>query len=143
MSEVAVPPQVSAARSAGEQRALDRSLVHGLAWTGAAKWGVQALSWAGTVVVARLLSPSDYGLVGMATVYLGFVLLVNEQGLTAAIIQRRDLDEERIAKLGGLAVLVGFALLGLSVALAAPVAIFFGEQATRWIIIVLSLSFLT
>lgn len=122
---------------------LDRSLVHGIAWTAGLKWLTQVLSWASTLVVARILTPGDYGLVGMATVYLGLVQLVNEFGLGAAILQRRDLTEDQISRLGGLSVLLGLSLALLSVALAWPIAGFFGEPDVRWIVIVLSATFVT
>ncbi len=133
------------AAPAGEttQRKLDRSLLQGIAWTGGIKWLTQVLSWASTLVVARLLTPADYGLVGMATVYLGLVQLVNEFGLTAAVIQRRDLDDDQIARIGGISALLGGSFLALSIIVAGPVSRFFGEGAVRWIIIVLSLTFVT
>src|SRR5439155_16697932 len=124
-------------------RDLDHSLVRGIAWTGVMRWATQLLSWASTLIVARLLAPTDYGLVGMALVYLGFIELVSEFGLGAAIITRRDLTEDQIARLAGLALLIGGGLIGLSAVLAAPVAAFFGEPPVRWIIMVSSLTFLT
>ncbi len=58
-------------------RDLDRLLVRGIAWTGAMKWFGQIVSWASTIVVARVLEPGDYGVVAMATLFLGLVTLVN------------------------------------------------------------------
>ena len=124
-------------------RDLDRSLLRGLAWTGAARWATQLLSWASTVVVARLLTPTDYGLVGMALVYLSFMQLVNEFGLGAAIVTLRDLTEDQIARLGGLALLLSCGFVAVSAVLAGPVATFFGEATVRWLIIAYSLSFVT
>src|SRR5436853_224141 len=83
---------------------LDRSLAQGIAWTGGIKWLTQLVSWASTLIVARLITPTDYGLFAMAMVYAGFVQLVNELGLSLAIVQRRDLSGDQIAQLGGLAV---------------------------------------
>src|SRR2546426_11130844 len=71
----------------------------------------------------------------------GCVQLVNELGLSLAIVQRRDLSEEQIAQLGGLAVLASVAIFVLSVGLAGPVASFFGERTVRGIIIALSPTF--
>lgn len=124
-----------------ERRALDRSLLGGIAWTGATKWAAQLLSWASTLVVARILTPADYGLVGMAMVFLGFVQLVNEFGLTAPIIQQRQLTEDQLSRLGGLAALLGVSFCMLCGALAGAVAGFFGEPAVRGIVAVLSLTF--
>ncbi len=107
------------------------------------RWGTQVLSWVSTLIVARLLAPTDYGLVGMAMVYLGLAQLVNEFGLGAAIVTRRDLTESQIARLGGLALLLGTGLVALSALLAAPIARFYGEPAVRWIIVACSLTFFT
>src|SRR2546427_307190 len=120
---------------------LDRSLVQGIAWRGGIKWFTQLVSWAATLTVARLIPPTDYGLFAMAMVYAGFVQLVNELGLSLAIVQRRDLTAEQIAQLGGLAVLASVVIFVLSLGLAEPVAVFFGEPAVQGIIIALSLTF--
>ena len=101
----------------------------GIAWTGGTKWATQILSWAATLIVARILSPSDYGLMGMAAVYLGLVTLVNEFGLTAAILRHRELTDEQIARIGGFSVLVGLAIAGISVAISPLIARFYGEPA--------------
>src|SRR5690349_20117060 len=58
--------------------ALDKSLVAGIAWTGIVKWGIQAVSWVATLATVRLLAPTDYGLFGMAMVYVGFGQIVTE-----------------------------------------------------------------
>ena len=126
-----------------ESRDLDRSLVHGLAWTGGVKMASQILSWLSTLVVARLLLPSDYGISSMAMVYVGLVQLINEFGLGAAIVQRRDLTESEIAKLGGLSALLGAFFTLLSLAMAKPVAWFFGDEAIVNVILVLSITFVT
>ena len=120
---------------------LDRSLAQGIAWRGGIRWFTQLVSWAATLMVARLITPTDYGLFAMAMVYAGCVQLVNELGLSLAIVQRRDLTEEQIAQLGGLTVLASVALFVLSVGLAGPVASFFGERTVRGIIIALSPTF--
>src|SRR5438046_9232300 len=120
---------------------LDRSLAQGIAWRGGIRWFTQLVSWAATLMVARLITPTDYGLFAMAMVYAGCVQLVNELGLSLAIVQRRDLTEEQIAQLGGLTVLASVALFVLSVGLAGPIASFFGERTVRGIIIALSPTF--
>jgi PST family polysaccharide transporter len=120
---------------------LDRSVVRGVAWTGVAKWSTQLVSWVSTLLVARLLTPADYGLVGMAMVYIGLAQLVNEFGLAAPIIQQRTLTTDQLARLGGLAVLVGVALCAFSIGFAGVLAGFFGEPAVQNVVIVLSLAF--
>src|SRR3989442_12666108 len=98
----------------GPVAALDRSLVRGVAWTGAANWAGQLVAWASTLIVARLLTPEDYGLVGMASIYLGLITLVSEFGLGSTVITLRDLSEEQVAQLNGLALLIGAGSCALS-----------------------------
>jgi PST family polysaccharide transporter len=50
-------------------------------------------TWLITIFVMRLLSPVDYGLMGLATILLGFFGLINELGAIPAIIQRRQVDQ--------------------------------------------------
>lgn len=64
-----------------------------LRWTAAARFLGQLFSWTITIVVIRLLSPSDYGLMAMAIAITSFLYLVNSLGLDAVLVQKRDLDE--------------------------------------------------
>ena len=136
MSAVVASPPAAIDRSV-----LDRSLFWALAYTGGVKWLAQAFAWASTLVVARLLTPEDYGLVSMATVYIGMITLVNEFGLGTAVITRRDLSNHALAQLNSLAVMVGLAALAVSCAAAEPLARFFEAPALRWVVIIMSLGF--
>lgn len=125
-----------------DRASLDRSLVRGVAWTSGVKWLVQVLTWAGTILVMRLLTPEDYGLVGMAGLFLGLVTLVSEFGLGSAVISLRDLTDRQIAQLESVAVLVGLVAAAVSMAAAVPVARFFESPSLPPVIIVLSITFL-
>jgi O-antigen/teichoic acid export membrane protein len=120
--------------------ATDTAFLSGFAWTAASKWTVQILSWASTLLVARILMPQDFGILGMALVYLGLVSLINELGLGAAVIQKRGLTERQLSQLTTVSFALGFAFAGLSVAAAQPVAGFFSEPALEAVIAVLSIT---
>jgi teichuronic acid exporter len=121
---------------------VDRSLVRGLAWTGSVNLGTQALRWVITLGIARILTPADYGLVGMALVYTGLIQLINEFGLSTAIVQQRQLEERMLARMAGLAILLGVMFCAISVAVAPLVAGFFGEPAVRNVVIVVGFKFI-
>ena len=105
-----VPTEASSAAAPPERDQLDRALLRGIAWTGALRWATQVLNWSITIVLARLLTPADYGLYGFTALYVGLVQLVNEFGLGAAIIRRRDLTDQQISALGGMSLALGLAL---------------------------------
>lgn len=131
-----------AAAAAENAAATDRVLVHGIAWSAASKWLTQLVSWASTIVVARLLTPSDYGLVGMAALYLGLVALVSEFGVGAAIVTLRDLSDDAIAQLNTISVMVGVTIFGVSCLAARPLAAFFHTAALVPVVLTLSISFI-
>ncbi|HEY3194425.1 MAG TPA: lipopolysaccharide biosynthesis protein [Candidatus Dormibacteraeota bacterium] len=124
-----------------EARALDHSLVRGVAWTAAAKWASQALAWVSWLIVARLLTPEDYGLVGMAAIYLGLVTLLSEFGLGTAVLAVRELSGAQIGQLNGLAVLLGLAGLLASCAVAIPLGRFFHAPQLPLVVVAMSTTF--
>lgn len=131
----------AASRIHVEERALDRSLLRGVAWTAATKWAAQALSWAAWLVVARLLSPEDYGLVGMAAIYLGLITLLSEFGLGTAVLVARELSAEQMRQLNGLAVLLGVGGLLASCAMAIPLGRFFSAPNLPLVVVAMSTTF--
>ncbi len=64
-----------------------RSLMHGSAWMVAMRWSVRGLGLINTFVLARLLSPSDFGLVAMAMLVVGLVEALGDTGQLLALIR--------------------------------------------------------
>ncbi len=132
----AIAPMIAEPRIA--TRVLDRTLLRGVKWTGGIKGITLLLSWASTIIVARILSPADYGLVAMATVYLGLTTMITDFGLGSAIVALRDLNEELAAQLHAVAALVGVAAFGISCLVAVPLSRFFAAPGLVPVVIVLS-----
>jgi PST family polysaccharide transporter len=61
--------------------------------------GGAVLSTASTIILARLLTPEDYGLIGMLGAFAGFIALFKDAGLTAATVQRRELTHQLVSNL--------------------------------------------
>ena len=102
----------------------------------------QLFTWAVTLLVIRLLSPTDYGLMELATVIVNFWAMIGELGLGTAIIQRQNLSEKDLQAIFGLILLISL-FLCLSLFGAAPlVAKFYKEPQLTLIIWFLSLVFL-
>lgn len=120
---------------------LDRFLAVGMAWTAAAKWSSQLISWAAFVVVTRLLVPSDFGLVGMALVYCGLLQVVTN-AFGTAVTTLRDLTGEQLAQLNTVASMFGFLACLVSCGLAIPLGHFFRSPRLPLVIVVTSTMFL-
>jgi O-antigen/teichoic acid export membrane protein len=85
------------------------------------------LGMVSTVVLARLLTPADYGLVGMVAVITGFVAIFKDLGLSSATIQKTDLKESQITMLFWVNVAASVAIMLFTAAIAPLVARFYGE----------------
>ncbi|HEY5997801.1 MAG TPA: lipopolysaccharide biosynthesis protein [bacterium] len=103
-----------------------RALKEG-AWYGGLRVVSQACSWAVTIAIARILRPTDYGLVAMATVLTGYIEIFNEMGLGAAIVQRKQVTEEELSSVFWFTLLTGFLFALAAWLLAYPTAKLFAE----------------
>jgi O-antigen/teichoic acid export membrane protein len=94
------------------------------------------------MVLARLLNPKDFGLVGMVTAFTGVLNLFRDFGLSAATVQRVDVTDDQISTLFWINILVGV-ILALLLATMAPVVVgFYHEPHLLWVTIALSTAFL-
>jgi O-antigen/teichoic acid export membrane protein len=97
---------------------------------------------AGTAVLARLLTPADYGLVGMVTVVVNFAAMFKDAGLSMATVQREEISHEQISTLFWINVLIS-AGLSLCVLVASPlVAMFYDKPELIAVTAALSFSFI-
>lgn len=122
-------------------RDLDRSLARGIAWTAGAKTLNQVLSWAATLLVVKLLTPGDYGLVGMSAVLVALVGLVSEFGVGIAVVTMPDLREEQREQLHGLALVIGVLAFVVGALCAVPLAHFFRAPDLPSVVLVQSVGF--
>ena len=126
-----------------DAQSLDRALASGIAWTAASRWLAQIVSWGATLYAVRVLTPSDYGLVSMATVSIGFARMVEDFGLDSVLVQDRSVVGVRQSQIAGLMVLLGVGLCSCFALLAQPIAAFFHEPRVAWIIGLMSLLLIT
>lgn len=93
--------------------------------------GVQAVAFvlnlATTVLLARLLTPEDYGLVAMVTAITGFVLMFRDLGLSSAVVQRQEITQEQTSGLFWINTLISLGIALIMALLAPAIAVFYGE----------------
>ena len=98
---------------------LKTQVIDGLKWSVMAKILTQAFSWISTFMVIRILTPEDYGLVGISMVFFSFIAMFTTNGLTSALIQTQGRDEKPANQIFTLSLLLNITLSGL-IALSAP-----------------------
>ena len=100
------------------------------------------LNLASIMVLARLLTPKDFGLYAMVTTVMGFLWMFQDAGLSTATVQRREITHAQVSNLYWVNVGVGGVTTLLVAALSPVVAWFFREPRLVGITLVLSGTFL-
>jgi len=77
-----------------------------LRWSAAARLAGQALSWVITIVVIRLLSPADYGLVAMSVILPTTLYLINDLGLDVVLVQNQSPDTAFVRQVFGVVIVI-------------------------------------
>jgi len=119
---------------------LDRSLANSLTWNAVGNWSSQVFSWASFLIVARLLSPADFGIVSMAMILFAYLRFAGEFGIPQTVVTLRHLTGPQLAQLNSIAALLGVLCFGFSCALAYPVAMFFKTPRAIPVVVVVSLA---
>jgi teichuronic acid exporter len=111
-------------------------------WYAGTRLWTQALSWAVTLVLARLLTPADYGLFAMAQTCSFTFELLQEFGLGAAIVQRQHLTREQLNAIFWIVCGTSLSVATVACLSAGLAARFYGEPRLTQLIQLLSLTFL-
>lgn len=94
------------------------------------------------MILARLLAPRDFGLVGMVTAFTGVLNLFRDFGLSTATVQRGHVTEDQVSTLFWINMLVGVVLALILAGMAPFVAVFYHEPRLVWVSVVLATSFI-
>ena len=113
----------------------------GLGWSGAAQVARQVLQFFIGVILARLLSPREFGLIGMIIIFTGFANLFSDLGLGAALIQKLDIEQRHLSSVFWVNIAVGIILTGIVVVAAPLISTFYDEPALRVLTMVIALNF--
>lgn len=100
-----------------------------------------SLMMVGTVILARLLTPQDYGLVGMVAVVTGFISMFKDLGLSAATIQKDQISGDQVSTLFWVNIGLSVVVTLVTMAIAPAVAFFYGEPRLTMLTIGFSIGF--
>lgn len=115
--------------------------VNGILWSSTSQVSSQILSFITSIVLARLLMPEDFGVIGMITVFTGFANIFIDVGFGSALIQKKDITQQDLSTVFWFNVISG-SLLTILFILAAPfISAFYNIDALRSLTILLSFNF--
>lgn len=119
---------------------LGRSALNGTIISFAGQMARIVVQFGSVAVLARLLSPADFGLVAMAFTLTSFVSMFTDLGLSTATLQRENISQKLVSTLFFINLIVGVALMLATIAMAPVAAWVFGDPRVTLLTICLSLA---
>ncbi|HEY0832444.1 MAG TPA: lipopolysaccharide biosynthesis protein [Azospirillum sp.] len=114
-------------------------MVRGSAWMTLSRWMVRSIGLISTLVLARILSPADFGIIALAMLVVAFIEVVAESGQGMALVRLRDPKPAHYDAAWTLQILLGVLLAVLITAAAPYAARFFSDDRLAAVIHVLAL----
>lgn len=113
---------------------IQRSMVRGTAWMMLFKLVERSLGLVSTLILVRLLSPADFGIVAMAISFIAMAELLSAFGFDLALIHKQSATESHYHTAWTCNVLLGLAITAMMIALARPIAAFYGQPDVFWVV---------
>lgn len=117
-------------------------LVHGVLWTAISRYAGIVVQIFVTAILARLLSPAEFGIVAVCMVAIAFFDLFTDMGIGAAVVQRQDLEQEDHDHLFSFSIYFGVVLTVLFSLVAFPISHWYGEESLAFYLQLLGLMLL-
>ena len=102
-----------------------QNVIRGIFWSGADRFSVQIVQFFISVILARLLTPQDFGLLAMMLVVINIIQVINEVGFGEALMQKLNRDELDFSTIFIFNIIFGVTLYGIIFLMAPLIAIFF------------------
>lgn len=110
-------------------------------WSASARLAVQLVQLLATIVLARLLTPLDYGLVAYITVFTGFAALLTDLGIGAAVVQLREPTQQDLSTAFWASAGSGLVLTAVFAALSPLLAAALAQPRLTWLLILAGFNF--
>lgn len=122
-----------------DNKNLTKTAINGFSWMFAGTLGQNILQFATLVILARLITPAEFGVVTIAIMVIGILKIFTELGVGPAIVQRKDLNENHIKTANTLALVLALIFSAFLYLSASRVSTFFNMEELEKTITALSI----
>jgi len=113
----------------------------GIIWNSSSSISLAGLNFIITAILARLLSPNAFGVMGMIYTTIALINMMNQFGLSPAIIQGDNLNQKRLSSLFWFNMLIGFVMTLLIFFTSESIALFFKQESLSKLLKMISIVF--
>ncbi len=117
-------------------------MVQSISWSLAGNWVIRGIGVLKMIILARILSPHDFGIIGAALLAMNCLGVFSDVGIGAALIQKKQIDREDLDTAWTMTIVRGIVLFGLLFASAGPLAAYFAQPALKTVFRVIAVCFI-
>lgn len=121
-------------------KAQRNSFVDGALWMIAMRWMMRLFGLVSTIILARLLTPTDFGIVALALIVVGFLEILSWTAVDLALIQKQETSREHYDTAWTIQIIQGAIIATLLIILAPYASIYFDEPALNHVVYLLACS---
>jgi len=99
------------------------------------------LTFIRVAILARLLTPDDYGVFGMVMVMASFAVIFKDIGLSTATIREKHITHSQVSNLFWINVLIGIVAMLIIIAVSPLIVWFYNEPRLLWVSVLISIAF--
>ena len=125
------PKETEANSDAGAVR---RHMVAGAAWMVSMRWSLKLIGVVNTAIIARLLTPDDFGIIAMAMIIVGFLTEISETNVAIALIRNPNAGRDDYNTAWTIKILTGMLLTGVLIVVAPLIAGYYGDPRVEIVI---------
>jgi len=114
--------------------------INGALWMIAMRWMMRLFGLVSTIILARLLTPTDFGIVALALIVVGFLEVLSWTAVDLALIQKQETTREHYDTAWTIQIIQGVIIATLLVILAPYASIYFDEPALTNVVYLLALN---
>ncbi|MCD8091649.1 MAG: lipopolysaccharide biosynthesis protein [Bacteroides sp.] len=107
------------------EKNVQNKVIKGIIWTSIDKFGSMAIQFIVIMILSRLLDPTDFGIIGMLSLFMAVGALLIDSGFSHALIQKASVSEEDYSTVFFINLLIGISLYALLFGSAPFIARFF------------------
>lgn len=119
-------------------RSIQGKMARGAVWMVLMTFVERTLGLISMLILARILAPADFGILGMAGSFIGMAQMLSAFGFDIALIQNQDATESHYHTAWTFNLLLGLLILLLMLAIAGPIATFYKQPDVFWVVCVLA-----
>lgn len=123
-----------------ENKSLKKSVISSLFWRFSERTAAQGVSFVVSVILARLLTPEDYGLIGLITVFISIATVFVSSGFGNALIQKENATQTDFSSVFYFSIFMGLGMYIILFICASLIASFYNDPLLTPVVRVLSLS---